>query len=74
MKPESPPQQYSTVHGLVGSKDGLIYVSDRRGNRIQVFRQNGEYLMERFVRPETGGWGAASACSSHATRSRACST
>ena len=53
-----PPQQYSTVHGLVGSKDGLIYVSDRRGNRIQVFRQNGEYLMEKFVRPETGGSGS----------------
>ncbi len=53
--PENPPQQYSTLHGLVGTKDGLIYVSDRRGNRIQVFRQNGEYLMERFVRPETGG-------------------
>ena len=54
----NPPQQYSTLHGLVGSKDGLIYVSDRRGNRIQVFRQNGEYLMERFVRPETGGSGS----------------
>ncbi len=55
---KNPPQQYSTLHGLVGSKDGLIYVSDRRGNRIQVFRQNGEYLMERFVRPETGGSGS----------------
>ena len=50
--------RYSTLHGLVGSKDGLIYVSDRRGNRIQVFRQNGDYLMERFVRPETGGSGS----------------
>jgi hypothetical protein len=48
----------STLHGLVGSKDGLIYVSDRRGNRIQVFRQNGEFLMEKFVRPETGGSGS----------------
>ncbi|MDP1570975.1 MAG: hypothetical protein Q8L86_13340 [Vicinamibacterales bacterium] len=56
--PANPPQQYSTLHGLVGSKDGLIYVSDRRGNRIQVFRQNGEYLMEKFVRPETGGSGS----------------
>ena len=54
----NPPQQYSTLHGLVGSKDGLIYVSDRRGNRIQVFRQDGTYLMERFVRPETGGSGS----------------
>ena len=58
MNPADPPQQYSTLHGLVGSKDGLIYVSDRRGNRIQVFRQNGEYLMERLVRPETGGSGS----------------
>jgi hypothetical protein len=58
VNPASPPQQYSTLHGLVGSKDGLIYVSDRRGNRIQVFRQNGDYLMERFVRPETGGSGS----------------
>src|SRR5262249_60404314 len=55
--PATPPQQYSTLHGLVGSKDGLIYVSDRRGNRIQVFRQSGEFLTERFVRPETGGSG-----------------
>ena len=58
VNPANPPQQYSTVHGLGGTKDGLIYVSDRRGNRIQVFRQNGEYLMEKFVRPETGGSGS----------------
>ena len=58
VNPANPPQQYSTLHGLVGTKDGLIYVSDRRGNRIQVFRQNGEYLMEKFVRPETGGSGS----------------
>ena len=58
VKVASPPQEYSTLHGLVGTKDGLIYVSDRRGNRIQVFRQNGEYLMEKFVRPETGGSGS----------------
>jgi hypothetical protein len=58
VKVGTPPQQYSTLHGLVGTKDGLIYVSDRRGNRIQVFRQNGEYLMEKFVRPETGGSGS----------------
>ena len=55
---DNPPQQYSTLHGIVGTKDGLIYVADRRGNRIQVFRQNGEYLMEGFVRPETGGSGS----------------
>ncbi|MBP7779767.1 MAG: hypothetical protein KA371_21830 [Acidobacteria bacterium] len=55
---DAPPQQYSTLHGLVGTKDGRIYVSDRRGNRIQVFRQNGEFLLEKFVRPATGGSGS----------------
>ena len=58
VRPDDPPLQYSTLHGIVGAKDGLLYVSDRRGNRIQVFRQNGEYLMERFVLPETGGSGS----------------
>ena len=57
--PNDPPLQFSTVHGIVGSDDGLIYVSDRAGNRIQVFRQNGEYVMERFVRPETGASGTS---------------
>ncbi|MCY3698027.1 MAG: hypothetical protein OXH46_00115 [Gemmatimonadetes bacterium] len=31
----APPRQFSTVHDLIGSNDGLIYVADRRGNRIQ---------------------------------------
>ncbi len=58
VKLSGPPQEFSCVHGLVGTKDGMIYVSDRRGNRIQVFRQNGDYLKENFVRPETGGSGS----------------
>jgi DNA-binding beta-propeller fold protein YncE len=53
------PQQFSTVHGIVGSRDGLIYVADRRGNRIQVFRQNGEFLAERVIAPETLASGSA---------------
>src|SRR4029453_17313030 len=44
VKPDSPPQQYSTLHGLVGSKDGLIYVSDRPGNPIQGFPHNARNL------------------------------
>ena len=39
--PDDPPLQFSTVHGIAGSDDGLIYVADRAGNRIQVFRQKG---------------------------------
>jgi hypothetical protein len=55
----SPPTQFSTVHGLVGSNDGLIYVADRRGNRIQVFRKSGEYVAEKIVAPRTLASGSA---------------
>ncbi len=54
-----PPRQFSTVHGLVGSNDGLIYVADRRGNRIQVFRQSGEFVTEKIVAPATRSSGSA---------------
>jgi hypothetical protein len=58
--PEGPPPlAFSTVHDLVGSRDGLIYVADRRGNRIQVFRQDGSFVAERFVAPETRASGSA---------------
>ena len=47
------PKQFSTVHGLTGSKDGKIYVADRRGNRIQVFTQQGKFLAEKVIAPAT---------------------
>ena len=55
----SPPRQFSTVHGVVGANDGLIYVADRRGNRIQVFQKNGEFVMEKIIAPETLASGSA---------------
>ncbi len=55
----SPPRQFSTVHGLVGSDDGLIYVADRRGNRIQVFQQDGTFVTEKIVQPRTLASGSA---------------
>jgi streptogramin lyase len=53
------PKQFSTVHGLTGSKDGKIYVADRRGNRIQVFDQAGKFLAEKIVAPATLASGSA---------------
>ena len=53
------PREFSTVHGLVGSHDGLIYVADRRGNRIQVFQQSGEFVTEKIIAPETRASGSA---------------
>ena len=54
-----PPGEFSTVHGLVGSNDGLIYVADRRGNRIQVFRQSGDFVAEKIIAPRTLASGSA---------------
>ena len=54
-----PPRQFSTVHGLTGSNDGLIYVADRRGNRVQVFDQQGGFVAEKVVAPETRASGSA---------------
>jgi DNA-binding beta-propeller fold protein YncE len=50
----SPPQQFSVPHGITGSRDGLIYLADRANNRIQVFRQNGEFVAEKILRPRCG--------------------
>ena len=55
----SPPRQFSTVHGITGSRDGLIYVADRRGNRIQVFDHAGEFVAEKVIAPETRASGSA---------------
>ena len=54
-----PPPQFSTVHGLVGSADGLLYVADRRGNRLQVFRRDGAYVTEKTIAPLTRASGSA---------------
>jgi DNA-binding beta-propeller fold protein YncE len=53
------PKQFSTVHGLTGSKDGKIYVADRRGNRVQVFDQQGKFVAEKIVAPATLSSGSA---------------
>jgi len=59
-QPDTAPLPYfSTVHCVQMSNDGLIYVCDRVGNRIQVFTKEGEYLKEFLVRPETLGRGTA---------------
>jgi DNA-binding beta-propeller fold protein YncE len=47
------PKQFSTPHGITGSRDGKIYVADRRGNRIQVFEQSGKFVAEKIIAPAT---------------------
>ena len=58
--PDAPPPHYfSTVHGITGSHDGLIYVADRRGNRIQVFDHSGKFIKEKVLAPRTLASGSA---------------
>jgi hypothetical protein len=49
------PPQFNTVHGIRISNDDLVYVGDRRNNRIQVFRPDGAYVKEAYVARETSG-------------------
>ena len=74
--PASPPQQFRTPHGIIGSRDGLIYLADRANNRIQVFRQNGEFVREKILRPRCGAqekasWAPKRPCGNEATFSLA---
>jgi DNA-binding beta-propeller fold protein YncE len=43
------PPQFSTVHGVKVSNDGLVYVSDRGGKRVQVFTVDGKFVSQTFV-------------------------
>jgi DNA-binding beta-propeller fold protein YncE len=47
------PQQFNTVHGVRVSNDGLVYVADRRNNRVQVFTLEGKFERELFVERKT---------------------
>lgn len=43
------PQQFSNVHGLGVSNDGLVYVCDKGNRRIQIFTVAGKYLNQVFI-------------------------
>lgn len=44
-----PPQFSQPVHAARVSNDGLVYVSDRGGKRVQVFTLDGEYVSQVFI-------------------------
>jgi DNA-binding beta-propeller fold protein YncE len=45
--------QFNQVHHVRISNDGLVYVADRLNRRIQVFRIDGTFVKEAFVRRDT---------------------
>jgi hypothetical protein len=57
--PDKPPiRQFRTVSCVRLAKDGLVYVCDRRNDRVQVFRKDGTFVKEGFVSKTTKGEGA----------------
>ncbi len=59
--PAAPPSRQfrGPVHGVAVSTDGFVYVTDRMGNRVQVFRKDGGFVAEVLIRPETRSLGTA---------------
>ena len=59
--PTAPPSRQfrGPVHGVAISNDGLVYVTDRMGNRVQVFEKSGRFVKELPLRPETRSLGTA---------------
>ena len=54
-----PSQQFRTpVHCAQPSHDGLVYVCDRVNNRLQVFKTDGTFVREIFVKPNSLGDGS----------------
>jgi len=57
--PDKPPdQQFNIVSCVKLAGDGLVYVCDRRNDRIQVFKKDGTFVKEGFVSKSTLGEGA----------------
>ena len=49
----TPSKQFNTVHCVIVSRDGLVYVCDRVNDRIQVFRKDGTFVKEVFIDTHT---------------------
>lgn len=43
------PPQFNLVHGLTGSRDGLLYIADATTSRIQVFELDGTFVREASI-------------------------
>ena len=57
--PAKPPEkQFNSVSCVKLAGDGLVYVCDRRNDRIQVFKKDGTFVKEASVSKSTLGEGA----------------
>jgi DNA-binding beta-propeller fold protein YncE len=51
---DGPPQFAGPVHSAKVSNDGLVYVADRGGNRLQVFTVDGKYVKQVRIESPSG--------------------
>jgi DNA-binding beta-propeller fold protein YncE len=57
--PSAPPSpQFRLVHGIRIAKDGLVYVTDRLNDRVQVFKKDGTFVSEFIYDKDTRGAGS----------------
>jgi DNA-binding beta-propeller fold protein YncE len=57
--PHAPPaKQFRIAHGIRISKDGLVYLSDRLNDRVQIFKKDGSFVAEHIYEPNTRGSGS----------------
>jgi hypothetical protein len=57
--PKTPSKQFGGVMTSIDiSNDGLVYVGDRSGDRIQIFQKDGKFVKEFLVHPDTLGQGS----------------
>lgn len=49
----APPQQFETPHCVKMATDGMLYVCDRQNTRIQVFKKDGTFVKEAFIKAQT---------------------
>jgi DNA-binding beta-propeller fold protein YncE len=52
-EPGNKPGQFFLPHGILVSKDGIVYVADRENNRVQLFDEMGNFIDEwrDLIRP-----------------------
>jgi hypothetical protein len=58
--PSAPPSKQfrNPVHCAMLSNDGLLYVCDRNGDRLQVFKPDGTFVKEQFIAKQTKASGS----------------
>jgi DNA-binding beta-propeller fold protein YncE len=55
---DPPAKQFRALSCVEISRDGLVYVCDRKSDRIQVFRKDGSFVKEAFIAKDTRGEGS----------------